>query len=92
MDGLWPGGTSIGDYDTEVLLAEALHWTPEQIDEQDPDFIEQLVAKLSANSKHKPKGSKASTTTSTTTTTRAAAGANGAKGGQYITEPDPDFD
>lgn len=71
----------MGEYDVEVLLAEACHWTPQQIYEQDADFIEQLVAKLSANGKYKPEAGGGG----------AATSSKGPRGTSQV-GPDPDYD
>lgn len=38
----------MGRYDLYVLLAERYHWTPEEVGRLDPDFVEELIAKLEA--------------------------------------------
>jgi hypothetical protein len=33
-----------GDWDRYVILANRLHWTPPEVDAQDPDFLDELMA------------------------------------------------
>lgn len=44
--------TAGGDWDLQVLLAEAHDWTPEEIDRLDPDFIAELLAEKQAKAEH----------------------------------------
>ena len=46
-DGKHKGG-EVGGYDTYVMLAERYHWTPEQVDRLDPDYIDELLMRMSA--------------------------------------------
>lgn len=39
---------AIGEWDLEVSLALRFNWTPEQIGRFDPDYLEELIARLSA--------------------------------------------
>ena len=60
-----PNNEPVGDYDLFVTLAERYHWTPEQICRMDPDFLEEVTARIRAEAeaekrkarrKHKHKG------------------------------------
>ena len=42
----------MGDFDLYVMLAERHHWTPEQIDRFDPDFVEELMAHHTAKAEN----------------------------------------
>src|SRR4051794_15656674 len=42
--------SGVGDYDNEIALALRFGWTPEQIGRLDPDYLEELIARLQAES------------------------------------------
>lgn len=48
LEGRLPRGEAVGEHDLEVALAWRFGWTPEQVREMAPDFIEELTARLEA--------------------------------------------
>jgi hypothetical protein len=42
----------VGDWDLYVLLADTYQWTPQQVDGLDPDFLTELLAKITARADH----------------------------------------
>jgi hypothetical protein len=45
-------GGEVGGYDVYVMLAERYHWTPEQVDRLDPDYIDELMIRISVEAEH----------------------------------------
>lgn len=45
-------GGEVGGYDAYVMLAERYHWTPEQIDRLDPDYIDELLIRMSVEAEY----------------------------------------
>ena len=41
-----------GDYPMEVILADDYHWTPRQIAELDPHYVDELMAYRGAKNQH----------------------------------------
>lgn len=42
----------MGDHDDLIALAERYHWTPDQIGEMDPDYVDGLLIRLAAEADH----------------------------------------
>ena len=42
----------MGDHDDLIGLAERYHWTPDQIGDMDPDYVDGLLIRLAAEADH----------------------------------------
>jgi hypothetical protein len=38
----------VGNHDNLIALAERYHWTPDQIGDMDPDYVDELLIRMSA--------------------------------------------
>lgn len=50
-----PGAGAAGEFDLYVLMAIRFKWTPEQVNDLTPDFIDELLAYQAAEAKHEEK-------------------------------------
>ena len=49
FEGNHPAGEPVGEHDVYVSLAERYQWTPDQINDMDPDYIEDLLSRIRAD-------------------------------------------
>lgn len=52
MRGVLPKDTAAGEYDLYVMMAARHRWTPEQVNDLDPTFLEELLAYHAAEARH----------------------------------------
>jgi hypothetical protein len=48
LEGRLPRGEAVGEHGLEVALAWRFGWTPAQVREMDPNYIEEVMARLEA--------------------------------------------
>lgn len=48
LEGRLPRGEAVGEHDLEIALAWRFGWTPAQVREMDPNYIEEVMARLEA--------------------------------------------
>lgn len=81
LEGRYKG--QVGYYDLEVMLAERYHWTPEQIDELDEEYLVQLLARIRAQGQYeKRQSSKRERDAKKEARKKARAGAGGHPAGE----------
>lgn len=55
LQGVLAGDTNAGEFDLYVQMAMRFKWTPEQVNDLDPHYLQELLAYLAAEARHTEK-------------------------------------